>query len=237
MSMNTPGQVPPRQSGGGCCGMGCAAMFMLVGFFMIALIAGTLWAVYHFRETYSADKPLEFPEAIAPDIEGALEAQPAEMPTGSSTPVPAAQVEVLQDRWEDFEKASDRNQKGRIELTAGDINALIQADPDLRGKVFVSIENNIGLVRLSIPLEKIVMMDGRYLNAEVTVQASPDGNPAGAQISHVIIGSESMPDGVLDQSLFGLASVRSLISDWLAEQQIETFRIENNRVIGETTGQ
>ncbi|MFN2509554.1 MAG: hypothetical protein ABR589_12380, partial [Chthoniobacterales bacterium] len=123
-----------------------------------------------------------------------------------------------------------------IELTAPEINTLFENDPELRGKAVVSIRDNAARVRVSIPMGKVFMMQGRYLNGEATVESSPDGDPAKARISNIILGSQAVPDAALDQRLFGWASIRSYINDWLQEKEIATFRIENDRVIGETRG-
>lgn len=119
-------------------------------------------------------------------------------------------------------------------MTADDINTLIADDPNARGKGFVRIENNVGRVSVSIPLDEVVFMSGRYLNGEATVRASPDGDPTKAEISEVTIGNQSVSDNFLDRRIFGWSSLRGYIGEWLAEEKIGTFRIENNRAIGET---
>jgi hypothetical protein len=139
-----------------------------------------------------------------------------------------------QARWTAFQRAAREGEKVRIELTAADINTLIAGDPNTRGKAVVRIDDNVGRVTVSIPLDGIAFMGGRYVNGEATVRASPDGDPAKAQISNLIVGSESVPDDFLDRRIFGWSSVRGYINDWLQRENIASFRIENNRAIGET---
>jgi len=222
----------------GCLGKGCA----LVVFFAVALVGGGFWAVRHFRSTYSEPQPLTLAQVTSENLESyaapediALPSEPEPAPTAmlASPPVLTGNVQA---RWDAFEKAADRKRAAQIELTAGDINTLINNASNLRGKGAVEIQNNIGRVTVSVPLDKVVMMGGRYLNGSCTVEASPDGDPAKVRISNIKIANQAVADSWLDQEMFGWRSVRSLISGWLEDQEIESFRIENNRVIGETRG-
>jgi hypothetical protein len=219
-------------------------------FLIVAFVAGGFWAVQHVRRTYSSDKPVAIPEFDASRSSDA--AADANSPaTAQSTPAlesegtpsapaasPAPGVRTLtgsaQQRWDEFQRAARRGEKVRVELTANDINALLSADAGTRGKAFVRIDNNVGRVTVSIPLDGLALMGGRYLNGEATVRSSPDGDPAGAQISNVTVGNESMPDDFLDRRIFGWSTLRGYITDWVDEENVASFRIENNRVIGET---
>ncbi len=242
MNTSDPTEVPPPRRMG-CLAKGCFSFVGLALFLVIAFVGGGIWAVRHVRETYSASEQL--PLATAPDatptvapptIARTTPAEPAI--TAEASPVPlGADSRPVQARWKDFEKAAHRNKKARIELTAADINTLLNDNPKVRGKASVSIADDIGHVRVSIPLDKIFMMGGRFFNGEATVQAAPDGDPAKARISNVVIGSQQMGDDVLDQSLFGSPSIRSYLKDWLNQQDVATFQIRNNVVIGETRGQ
>src|SRR5439155_22458964 len=81
--------------------------------------------------------------------------QPSSVPEG--TPVPAVTPASA----------------NRIELTANDVNQLIARGRHTRGKAFVSIDNDVARVQVSIPLEKAGFR-GRFLNGEFAVRASPD---------------------------------------------------------------
>ena len=236
--MNTAPLVQEPRGGG--CGKGCTIFLGLIIFLAIALVGGTFWAFHHFRETYSATEPLQMPAADEADVESMTQTAPVPLPGAPSAtapdPIAAVATGGAETRWDAFEKAAKRNQKAQIILSAGDINSLLQGDPDLAGKGSVSIQNNIGRVQVSIPLEGVFMMDGRYLNGAASVEASPDGNPGSARIFDITIGGKKVPDGVLDQQMFGWPSVRTMISDWLNEQDISSFKIENNRVLGQTRG-
>ncbi|MDQ2659723.1 MAG: hypothetical protein M3Y03_04810, partial [Verrucomicrobiota bacterium] len=86
------------------------------------------------------------------------------------------------------------------------------------------------------PLNKVFLMEGRYLNGEATVEAAPDGNPSGARISNIVINNQPVSDSFLDRRLFALSPIRSYINEWLSKEQVSSFKIENDRVIGQKSG-
>jgi len=221
---------PQREKGIGCLGKGCLTGVGLIVFLAIAFVGGSYWAVHHLRNKYSASEPITLPEVSESELVASEGIAAAPLP-GATTPQPP--VVQLEKRWKAFEKAKDR--PANIGLTASEINALLSANSKTRGKGFVSIENNIGRIRVSIPLDQ-VFMDGRYLNGEATVEPSPDGNPASARISNIILNNQPVPDSVLDRRLFGWSSLRMQINKWLSDERITSFKIEDNRVIGQKQG-
>ena len=234
--------TPSAQSrgGAGCCGLGCASIFGLIILFAAAFIGGGLWAVRHYTNKYTSTAPITLPVDPALEEEPVLESSPPPapgalpVPTPAATPTTRSTVREIEDRWKTFEKAADREQKARIELSAGEINALLQKSKNTRGKVSVSIDNDIARVRFSVPIKDVPMMKGRYLNGEASVVASPDGDPSKAQITNVVLANQGVSNGMVDQRVFGWPSVRETALRWLSEQNIQTFQIQNNRVIGET---
>ncbi|MDQ6764953.1 MAG: hypothetical protein M3Z22_02475 [Verrucomicrobiota bacterium] len=217
--------APPVQERGiGCAGRGCFTCLGLALFLTLAFLAGTYWAIHHLRQTYSAAEPITLPAQVHRN-------------TGTAAVVataPPPDIAEVQKRWEAFQKTSSANAK--IVLTAAEINALLNADANTRGKVFVSIENSVGHVRVSFSLGDFFMMNGRYLNGEASVEASPNGDPANVRISNLIFNNQPVPDGVLDRRLFGWSPMRMQINEWLRDEGITSFRIEDNRVIGEKRG-
>jgi hypothetical protein len=120
----------------------------------------------------------------------------------------------------------------RIELTASDINALIARGRKTRGKAFVSIDNNVGHVQVTIPLDKVGFR-GRYLNGDLEVRASPDRNPRNLQITQMSL--SGVPNGVVS-SLLGSHSIQGYIDQYASEYGVTSFTIEDNKVILETSG-
>ena len=231
--MNEQINPPPGQRrSGGCCGMGCLSILGLLLFFALALVGGGFWAVQHVKSTYLEEEPRTLPETVASEETAPVEDSNSPGAV-ASTPAPARETEA---RWKSFEKAGDHNENGRIELSAGEINGLLQSHRNTRGKAFVSIENNIGHVQVSIPIKNVPLMKGRYLNGEASVEASPDGDPHKVRIFNVVLAKSSVTEGVVEQRFFGLSSMRGYVDQWLNDQNISSFRIENNRAVAETSG-
>ena len=216
-------EPPPKQRRTGCLGKGCVTLVVFLILLAVAFFIGGYVGV---RYVVTSTTPKEIPH---------IETSEAE------------QVAVKQ-RWEDF-KAAPRTvaaetvtpadgttpeaaptptpATNRIELSAADINQLIAGSRKLSGKAFVSIENNVARVQVSVPLEKAGFR-GRFLNGELEVRAAPDRNPRNVQITEVSLGGVS--DKVLN-ALLGFRSLRSYSDQYATEYDIKTFAIEDNKVI------
>lgn len=218
-------EPPPRQKGMGCLGKGCLLLVIFVVLLAGAFFIGGYVGV---RYVVTSSTPREIPQ---------IESSEAEQ-------------QAVRNRWEEF-KMSPRNPPvessaenpspetapqnppgNRIELTASDINQLIAASRKLRGKAFVSIENNVARVQVSIPLEKVGFR-GRYLNGELQVRAAPDRNPRNIEITEVSLGGVS--DKVLN-TLLGFRSLHSYADQYASEYDITSFTIDDNKVIIENGG-
>ena len=244
--MNEP--IPPTRpgTGVGCFGKGCLVVALLLLFLVVAFVGGGFWALHHLRKSYSATEPLTFPNTTfvdAPVRAVVPEEAPVLGATGSA-PVPDADdiaelslpAREVDARWRAFEKAANRHEPARVELSADEINTLISDGRRLRGKAFVTIENNIARLRVSIPLDRMFLMHGRYLNAEATIEPAPDGDPAKARFSNIKFGDKAVSEDMLDRRLFGWSSIRGYVNQWLDDKEIVSFKIENNRVIGQSGG-
>lgn len=245
-------QPTTTRSGGGCAGKGCM-MFLLFGvLLLVALAGGSYWGIKRLQNTYSAAEATTFPEVTTAWQEGTADAESAE-PEPVEEPQPAEQADQVEmvaadvaQRWRAFEKAADKHQKARIDLNAAEINTLLNNDANTRGKAHVAIRNDVGHVQVSIPLDSLLKsagwaqsilgVEGRFLNGEATVEASPDGDPGKARISNVKIAGQAVSDDWLDRQMFGMKSARMAISEWLADQEIQSFYIRQNRVYAETRG-
>ncbi|MEN3370655.1 MAG: hypothetical protein V7609_2798 [Verrucomicrobiota bacterium] len=211
-------EPPPRQKGMGCFGKGClllvALLVLLVAAFFIGAYVGT------------STKPRELPLATASEAEQQEVTTRWEQfkelsrvpPTESATQNPSA------------DGATPGPATNRIELSAADINQLIAANRKSRGKASVTIENNIGHVQVSIPLDK-VGFSGRYLNGEFTIPPPADGNPRNLQVTQMSLGG--MPETVL-KTLLGTRSVSSYLDEFVRQYNVTRLTIENNKAVIET---
>jgi hypothetical protein len=220
-------EPPPKQKGMGCLGKGCMLFVIFVVLLAVAFFIGGYVGV---RYVVTSTEPREIPQ-----VETSV-----------------AEQEAVQTRWEEFKMAPQSTpadittqpplpegatptptpSANRIVLTQNDINQLISASRKLRGKAFVSIENNVARVQVSVPLEKVGFR-GRYLNGEFQVRAAADGNPRNIEITEVSMGGVS--DKVLN-ALLGFRSLRSYADQYASEYDIRSLAIEDNKVIIENGG-
>jgi hypothetical protein len=221
-------EPPPKQRRTGCLGKGCV---MLVVFLVLLAVAFFVGGYVGFRYVATSETPKEIPQIESTE----------------------ADQEAVRHRWEEF-KAPSRSapvettpttttttteptpaptpSSNRIELSASDINQLIAGSRKLRGKAFVSIENNVARVQVSVPLEKAGFR-GRFLNGELQVRSAPDRNPRNIEITEVSLGGVS--EKVLN-ALLGFRSLRSYADQYATENDITSFAIEDNKVIIENGG-
>jgi Na+-transporting methylmalonyl-CoA/oxaloacetate decarboxylase gamma subunit len=216
-------EPPPKQRKTGCLGKGC---MMVVVFLVLLAVAFFIGGYVGVRYVVTSDKPKEIPQVESTE----------------------AEQEVVRNRWEEFKAAPQSTPveatmattttttestpaptptSNRIELSASDINQLIAGSRKTRGKAFVSIENNIARVQVSVPLEKFGFR-GRFLNGELQVRSAPDKNPRNIEITEVSMGGVS--DKILN-SLLDFRSLRSYADQYATEYAITSFAIEDNKVV------
>ena len=206
-------EPPPPQKGMGCFAKGC---LILISFFVllgIAFVGGTYLAMRYFRSEYFSTTQVQLPA-----------------PAASEQAQAAARA-----RWDAFERAARTHQPARIELTADDLNALIASEPKLRGRAHVSIEENVGQLRVSMPLDGVKWLRGHFLNAECTVQSGASGNPAEARITGIIVNGRPVGDEVVHWQ-YRSWSLHRYISDWSNDNNLERFEIGNGKVVLQTKG-
>ncbi len=145
---------PPKQRG--CFFYGCIIASVLA-VLMVAFVGVVGVIGYRFArqviEDYTSTQPRELPKVEISD-----EARKA--------------VKV---RFDEFRAAVRSGTPTEpLVLSSDDLNALIEQDPDLKGKIFVKIEDDIVKGQISIPLESIglPLFKGRYLNGEADIKAS-----------------------------------------------------------------
>jgi hypothetical protein len=213
----------------GCLGKGCLLIIVFLVLLVVAFVIGF----------YVGTKPKEFPQVqTSEDEQNAVRARWDEFETASKQEAPPIVPAVAP--IPDTTPAPDATptpaptpaSPNRIELTASDINQLIARSRRTRGKAFVSIENDVARVQVSIPLEKVGFR-GRSLNGEFSVRAPADHNPRNLQMSQMSF--SGVPDGVLN-TLLGSRSTQSYVDEFASEHGITSFTIENNKVILETSG-
>ena len=221
-------EPPPKQRKTGCLGKGC---MMLVVFLILLAVAFFVGGYVGVRYVVTSNTPKEIPQVESSETEQAAVQQrwqeftvgPRSAPVETPATTTTTTTEVV---------PAPLPSSNRIELTAADINQLIAGSRKLRGKGFVSIENNVARVQVSVPLEKVGFR-GRFLNGEFQVRSSPDRNPRNIEVTEVSLGGVS--EKILN-SLLGFRSLRSYADQYATEYDITSFAIEDNKVIIENGG-
>jgi hypothetical protein len=198
---------------------------MLVVFLVLLAVAFFIGGYVGVRYVVTSEKPKEIPQVESTEAEQqAVRSRWEEFKTGPrSTPVDTTMATTTTTEPAPVPTPSTN----RIELTASDINQLIAGSRKTRGKAFVSIDNNVARVQVSVPLEK-VGFQGRFLNGELQVRSAPDKNPRNIEITEVSMGGVS--EKILN-SLLGFRSLRSYADQYATEYDITSFAIEDNKVI------
>lgn len=222
-------EPPPKQKRTGCLGKGCV---MLVVFLILLGVAFFIGGYVGVRYVVTSETPKKIPEVETTEADQEAVRQRWEQFKAGPRTAPAEQTAPQTTTTTEPAPMSTPVPANRIELTASDINQLIAASRKLRGKAFVSIENNVARVQVSVPLEK-VGFQGRYLNGELLVRSAPDRNPRNIEITEVSLGGVS--DKILN-SLLGFRSLRSYADQYATEYDIKSLAIEDNRVIIESGG-
>jgi hypothetical protein len=206
-------EPPPPQKGMGCFAKGCLILIAFFVLLAIAFVGGTYLAMRYFRSEYFASTQSQLPR-----------------PEASEQGQAAARA-----RWDAFERAARAHQPARIELTADDLNALIASEPELRGRAHVSIDENIGHLRVTMPLDSVKWLRGHFLNAECIVQSGASGNPVEARITGIIVNGRPVGDEVVRWQ-YRSWSLHRYISDWSNDNNLERFEIGNGKVVLQTKG-
>lgn len=201
-------EPPPRQRKTGCLGKGC---LLIIGVFVLLIAAFCIGMYSGLRYFVTSPTPREIPQVQVSETE----------------------EKAVRERWLGFETAGKNKQSSRIEMTADDVNQLIAGSRKMKGKAYVTVENNVARVQVSIPLEKLGFR-GRFLNGEFTVRPAENRNPKDLQVTQVSLTGGTASEAVL-KALLGTRSVRSYVEEYSDEYGISMFTIEDNKIIIETS--
>jgi len=152
--MEIPDDQQPEQkrsSGSSCLLYGCLIAFLA----MVVLVVGGGFLGYRFLrgqlEQYTDDAPAELPMIELTDEE----------------------IEEIQGRIDSFQETLEKGDTPEdLILTADELNALISKNEDLKGRVFITIQEGQVSGDVSIPTEFIPGGTGRYFNASATFDVS-----------------------------------------------------------------
>ena len=219
--MNTWVEAPPRQKGLGCFARGCLILLVFAIVLAIACFAGMFFglrhhsalahAIYWLGKTQSvkiADAPVPVPEFSASD----------------------QQIQAALERWRDFEQKARAGQPAEIELTADEINSLIASNPNARGKVFVSIEDNQFRLRTSVPIGEFLGWIGGYVNGEITIEFKGAQSLDNPQLNRLVVNGEQVPSDLLNWK-HRSRRLHEYLADYRNSYDIGTIEVRDGKLI------
>src|SRR5262249_33817115 len=177
--MNTWVEAPPRRKGPGCFARGCLILLVFLIVLALACFAGMYWGLHRhsalFYGSYWLAKTRSLAEAPAPVPESNASDQ---------------QIQVVQERWQEFEQKTRAGQSAEIELSADDINALIATSEDVRRKVFVSIDGDQLRLQLSVPIGRFFGRPDYYFNGDVIIDLEGAQSLDGPRVRRITVNGE-----------------------------------------------
>jgi len=171
-----PPYQQPRQRG--CFFYGCIIASILMALVLILIGLGVYFGYRFFTqlvEQYTATAPRDLPKV--------------EMPADQRT--------SLKKRVEEFGKAVEEGKAVEsLVLTGDDLNALIEEEPELKGKVYLKIEGDELKGQVSFPLEKLgfAPLKGRYLNGEADLKASLNNGVLIVTLDSIEVNGKRVPE-------------------------------------------
>jgi len=217
--MNTWVEAPPRRKGLGCFARGCLILLIFAIVLAIAGFAGLYWGLHRNSALFYGSYWLAKTRSLA------------EAPT--SVPIFSAsdqQIQLVQERWQDFEQKTRAGQAAEIELSADDINTLIATSEDARGKVFVSIDGNQLRLQTSVPIGEFLGRPGYYFNGDVIVEPGDMQSLDAPRFGRITINGEQVPTDFLKWK-YRYRQLREYLADQGNAYDIGTIEVRDAKVI------
>jgi hypothetical protein len=210
-----PPQAVPRQHG--CFFYGCIIATILALLMVILVAVGTFF-LYRFAnrmvEEYTSTTPRELPKVD----------------------MLAETRQLLKDRVEAFQKAVEAGTATEpLVLTSDDLNALIDENPELKGKIYIKVEGDEIKGQVSIPLESLglAMVRGRYLNGEADLKASLSDGVLIVTLDSIEVNGQRPPEemmkGIRQQNLAKDAYKDEKSSNLI--RKLESLEIKDGKII------
>lgn len=178
--------TPPKEKKGcGCFGTGCIVVLVLM------LIGGGIgfyagYRIFEYVKSFTSEKGIEIAVIDGTDEE----------------------FSAVKAKIDAYEKAYDAGQAAAMQLTAREINILIARDPELkdwRGRVVVSIKDGKMGASLSVPIEKIPLVNAvpqfkeRYFNGDVSGRFKVEEGKVTLTMDELKAGSQVASPALLQQ--------------------------------------
>jgi hypothetical protein len=217
--MNTWVEAPPRRKGLGCFARGCLTLLIFAVVLAIAGFAGLYWGLRRNSALFYGSYWLAKTRSLAQ----------------APTPIPEfnasyQQIQLVQERWQDFEQKTRAGQATEIELSADDLNTLIATSEDARGKVFVFIDGNQLRLQTSVPIGRFFGRQGYYFNGDVIIALEGVQSLDGPRFSRITINGEQVPTDFLNWK-YRFRQLREYLAEQGNAYDIGTIEIRDGKVI------
>lgn len=203
----------------GCFARGCLILLIFAIVLAIACFAGMSWGLHRHSALFYGSYWLAKTRSIAE--------APIPVPESTSSD---QRIQTVRERWQDFEQKTRAGQPVEIELSADDINALIAASQDIRGKVFASIEGNHLHLQTSVPIGGLFGKPGYYFNGDVTIELNGPQSLENPAFSRITVNGEQVPTDFLNWKYRSRRLREYLLDQWNA-YDLGTIEIRDGKVI------
>ena len=161
----------------GCLLGGCLSVVLLI----VIGISASLYAGYRLYKS---------------NLDAYTSAQPVEIKSVEYTD---QEVAALRQRIEDFKTALEKGQApDQLVLTADEINAIISSQEELKGKLFVTIEDGEINGEASFPLPGFIPLGkGRYFNGSMSLKASLENGVLIVTVDNAKVNGKPVPEDLM----------------------------------------
>ncbi|MEN0110259.1 MAG: hypothetical protein AAF805_06010 [Planctomycetota bacterium] len=235
-----PGGEPPREDrrGRGCLFYGCLSVAIGLALLIAAAVFAAWYGLRQVRENFTAAEPVEIPVVELPDERVEALQQRFEAIRRIADPDAAADDNAAEEAAD--EPANDEGvdppaepAPREVSLSAEELNAMIATQRELRGRVFVRIEDGRIGGDLSLPLDDLPLLDGRFFNARVDFDVAVEGGELIVRLADAEVNGTQVPTEILDQ-----LAEKNLAEDAADEpglrrflDRVESLRVEGDRVV------
>ena len=216
-SPNHSSAPPPSKSRLGCWFWGCLGTLVFGLIAMIGIGFGGYWFLTNQVAKYTDTQPAEIPvveyeeeelqaleariESFTNQVKGedaddeSAEDGDGSVPSENSDP--PAEVDVASDD-EDSQSAPDVAPIKELSLSADELNALIAKEEQLRGRVFVRIEEGRVFGQVSIPTDMVPGGNGRFFNADGEFDVSMEDGILVVKLTDASVKGQQIPTSVME---------------------------------------
>ncbi|MCR9207183.1 MAG: hypothetical protein NXI28_03060 [bacterium] len=211
---------PAKKSGWGCVIWGCLGTLT----FAIVLLVASVFGAYYLFTKYTDDRPAEVPvveweQERLDELQARIDAFSEQVKSGSQDDETTIDGEITGDELETTDPSPvDADAPRELRLTSDEINALISANEELRGKAYVRIEESRLYGQITLPTDMIPGGKGRYFNADAEFEVSMDNGVLVVRLTSASVKGEPIPESFME----GLAQ-QNLAKD--AYDDVETAEL------------